>query len=646
MAKIEGIQVAIGADTSGLSAGLTSAQKRLVTFSKVAAGAIAALPGVLLAMGRASMNAVDAQAKLAKQLGSTTIAVQTMQRAADLSGVSMGALQSASERLNRTLGEVARTGSGAAFDALQRVGLSARELSKLDADERLARIADAIKAAGMSASETADFLGQLGIRQAEVSRMLMDGGDAIRGAREQVQLYGVAISEIDAARIQEANDKWSELGMALRGIGNQIAIQLAPFMTELANKFRSIVEEAGGIENFVRPAFEKLYRAIQLVIDNMDVLVRVAAVFIGLKIAAVVISAGLAFAKLAVALRAATIATVALNVAKGGLVKGLALAAAGAATISAATVGVERTLDALGLSTDALTRDLKDFREEVGGVEGALARLADAQIRPLTIPGAGGTSADAPARPSGTGGAAATDPLAAQREQIAQRLALIKEGFLSEQELLIKKYEEDRNIVDANFQLQMEKFRGNKEMELQLTQEHNDTMQKLEEQHQDKLNQLRAAANATALNNLSTFFRGAQALARSNGDKSFKVAKAFAIAQGIMSTTSAAIQAMADPTAITPFQKFANYAAVLGKGLSAIASIRGMSSSGGGSAGAGAGGGGGTVASGAQAGGGGGMGGGSVYINLQGQTFGRDQVRDLVKQIADFQADGGQVVFA
>jgi hypothetical protein len=213
--------------------------------------------------------------------------------------------------------------------------------------------------------------------------------------------------------------------------------------------------------------------------------------------------------------------------------------------------------------------------------------------------------------------------------------------------LLIQKYEEDRNIVDANFELRMEKFRGNKEMELQLTQEHNDTMQKLEERHQDKLNQLRAAANATALNNLSTFFRGAQALASSNGDKSFKVAKAFAIAQGIMSTTSAAIQAMADPTAITPFQKFANYAAVLGKGLSAIASIRGMSSSGGGSAGAGAGGGGGAVASGGQAaGGGGGMGGNSVYINLQGQTFGRDQVRDLVKQIADFQADGGQVVFA
>jgi len=50
-------------------------------------------------------------------------------------------------------------------------------------------------------------------------------------------------------------------------------------------------------------------------------------------------------------------------------------------------------------------------------------------------------------------------------------------------------------------------------------------------------------------------------------------------------------------------------------------------------------------AGGAPSGGGGGMG-NSVYVNLQGQSFGRDQVRDLVKQISEYQKDGGQVIFA
>lgn len=174
---------------------------------------------------------------------------------------------------------------------------------------------------------------------------------------------------------------------------------------------------------------------------------------------------------------------------------------------------------------------------------------------------------------------------------------------------------------------------------------HKALLEKAEEQHQSRLAHFRSMGNMGALKDLGTFFAGAQALAKSNGDKSFKTAKAFAIASGVLSTVSAAIQAMNDPTAITPFQKFANYAAVLGKGLSAVASIRGMSPSGGGGG-----------SSSGDSGGGGGTPAGastpdsrmgqSVYINLQGQSFGRDQVRDLVKQISDFQKDGGQVVFA
>ena len=84
------------------------------------------------------------------------------------------------------------------------------------------------------------------------------------------------------------------------------------------------------------------------------------------------------------------------------------------------------------------------------------------------------------------------------------------------------------------------------------------------------------------------------------------------------------------------------------KGLATVAAIRSVSESGGGggTAGAAGGGGGGGGGAAAEAGGGArGPGGNSVYINLQGQSFGRDQVRDLVKQIADFQKDGGQVVF-
>jgi len=238
------------------------------------------------------------------------------------------------------------------------------------------------------------------------------------------------------------------------------------------------------------------------------------------------------------------------------------------------------------------------------------------------------------------------------RERLERRLEVVRQSVLSEEELMIRKYQNAQALALQAFELDMQIYASNEEIKLQKAQEYHALREALEQKHLQNLDTLRARSNAASLNDLASFFSGAQALAQSNGKKAFGVAKAFAIAQAVLSTTSAAIQAMADPTAITPFQKFANYAMVLGKGLSAVASIRGMSASGGGGGGGGGGaasaGGAGSMASAANAAGGGGgqPGGNSVYINLQGQSFGRDQVRDLIKQIASYQKDGGQVVLA
>jgi hypothetical protein len=646
---VPGIKVDIGADTSGLDRGLTSAQKSIVRFAGAASAAIAAVPAVMLALGRASMNVVDAQAKLAKQLGGTTTSIQSMQRAADLSGVSMGALQSASERINRTLGAVARTGAGEAYEALKRVGLSAEQLAALDVDERLAVIADAIKNAGMSASETADFLAQLGIRQGEVSRMMMDGGDAIRSAREQVDLYGVSVSELDNQKIQEANDKWSEFALAMRGIGNQIATQMAPLMIELADKFRDVIEKSGGIKNITAPAFEAFFRAVKLVSDNMDTLIKITVVLIGLKLAPIIIGLGVAFVTMAAAIRTATIATIALGVAKAGLSRNIAGVALVLGSVAVATGTTEKLFEALGFDISAVTKQLDSFSSSAGGAEGALARLAAAQQ------GSPFGNLDAAFRdpklnpkqkPPGGGGGGGFDPLQQQRDEIAQRLAMIKDGFMSEHELLIQKYEDDRNIIDMNFQMQMEKFQGNKEMERQIAEEHNSLMQQLEAKHQGALAEIRDAGMNDALTGTARIFNSLGRLVQSGGQKNVRLAKTFGIAEALISTFVAANKAMAYANTAGPAAGFAAYAAVAAQGLSAVARIRSISDSGGGGGGSASVGGGGSFSVDPQNPGATGASGSSVYINLQGQSFGRDQVRDLLEQISSYQKDGGQVVFA
>ena len=60
----------------------------------------------------------------------------------------------------------------------------------------------------------------------------------------------------------------------------------------------------------------------------------------------------------------------------------------------------------------------------------------------------------------------------------------------------------------------------------------------------------------------------------------FAAAKAFAIAQSTLSLNTAIMQAMADPTALTPAQKMANYAAIASAGASLLSNIASVTMSG------------------------------------------------------------------
>lgn len=97
-----------------------------------------------------------------------------------------------------------------------------------------------------------------------------------------------------------------------------------------------------------------------------------------------------------------------------------------------------------------------------------------------------------------------------------------------------------------------------------------------------------AAAMGSLLGSVSQGFESlASIIANSSGKSSgaytamFAAAKAFAVAQSTLSLNTAIMQAMADPTALTPAQKLANYAAIASAGASLLSNIASVSMSGG-----------------------------------------------------------------
>lgn len=269
--------VRIGADISGLRGdvgqatkhleGMGARSERLVNGLRSVGAAIAAIG--LAKLVKDQMDAIDTAAKLSRQLGGTITGLKSLQLAAADAGVDSGALEKATQKLNQRLGEAARMGSGPAYEALQRLGLSARDLARMDLDTRMAAIADAMREQGLSASATADTLAQLGVRQGELSRLFADGGDAIRGAREELIAMGAALSEVDAAKVEAAGDSLARTKTVVEGIAQRITVQLSPMITFLSDQFVALAKDTGGFKDAVDGAVSFALKAIGFLADSI-----------------------------------------------------------------------------------------------------------------------------------------------------------------------------------------------------------------------------------------------------------------------------------------------------------------------------------------------------------------------------------------
>lgn len=244
---------------------------------------------------------------------------------------------------------------------------------------------------------------------------------------------------------------------------------------------------------------------------------------------------------------------------------------------------------------------------------------------------------------------AAADQAAKEAERNAAKLAREQESITKRLEMLVTGWGTEEEQLAAHLVRNQDLINQAKAKEVIDDQTHKILMLGAEEEYQKKIQALRVAGMNSALTATGEVFSAMGRVVQAGGKKNVRLAKMFGVAEAIIATMVAANKAMAVSASAGPAAAFAAWAAVAAKGLATVAAIRSVNESGGGgggTAGAAGGGGGSTGAGGMAAGGGGQPGGNSVYINLQGQTFGRDQVRDLIKQIADFQKDGGQVVFA
>lgn len=248
------LRVILGADSSGLDKGLARVRAQFVAVSAAAAAFGAALSAVALK----AAQEIDRAAKSARRLDASVGAFRALETAAGEAGVPLSGVTNDIQNMNRELANIGISGN--ADRALGRLGLSVGDLAGLDADEKIATIADRIKALGLSAGEVTAVLRDLGVRNREMALLMIGGGDAIRKARADIEAYGLAIDEVDASAIEAANDRIGRLSYVARYAGQQLAIALVPAMGRLAQAMTDSLREGGALRGVIDGITENVVR--------------------------------------------------------------------------------------------------------------------------------------------------------------------------------------------------------------------------------------------------------------------------------------------------------------------------------------------------------------------------------------------------
>lgn len=647
------IAVRVGADTSGLTRGLNDAEGKLSSFGAKAgatAGHVAALGAAAIAAGAAiagalavkGFEAVDMLDEMAEKSGASVKAMQSLKLALGEAGIGTDQMQAGIKKLNLAIGE-AQSGNVKAQETFQKLGLSVSELAGMDADQRFAMIADAVQGYGNAADRAVVASEIFGAKIGpDLAAAMAQGGDAIRQASSDIERMGLAISDIDAAQVGAANDAFERAKMAVDGVANKLAVELAPLIEAISKSFLKAGESGGGFGGMVSAAVSGAIKAVAFFANAVDGVKRIG------QVVADTLIYGFAyvqesFLKLARSVMATLDAIPGIDLtanvreledrirtsqgvmreAAANMRKQFETPLAGDVFLDYAEKAKTASREAATAAVEARKAAQGGESAQQGGEESPAVKKAKDESEKLK------QIADAKAQQDAERAALERETLAAN---MAAKLADLEAGLMSEREVMAADLEAKRQQILMANELGVGDKESNQLLLEQLEAEHNAKIWDMDKKASDERT-AQAKAEAAAKNAiLAKAFGGLTSLMNSESRKMFEIGKAASIAQATVATFTGMAEALKLGFPLGPIA-----AAAIGlNGFAQVANIR-KQSFGGGGGGAGAG----SATTAINAANTPVSGGGNQTANaptqrtnvtLIGDTFGRDQVIGLLNE--------------
>lgn len=354
-----------------LTAGLRRAQAQLQAFGAGARqtgtrllGVGAAITAPFVLATREFIKTGDELEKMSIRTGFTVRSLSELRFAAEQSGASIGSIEGAVRRMQRTLYDAER-GVSIAVNVLDDLGLSMSDMAKLSPEEQFFKIADRIGSIEDPSRRAAIALNIFGRRGTELLPLFLEGADGIEALRNRARDLGITFSDEAAKAAKDLTDEINVLRRTAIAVAFNIGSAIAP-----------VVQVAVNTATRIAVSMNRLVRESPALVRSVA-LIGVGFVALGATFVAVGVSAGVlsfALGGLASAIGFASAAARALG-ATLAVIASPAAAATGLIALIGTAIAVqsERGREALRGLIDRFASFRDTVSRTLGGVRDALA---------------------------------------------------------------------------------------------------------------------------------------------------------------------------------------------------------------------------------------------------------------------------------
>ncbi|MCK9468088.1 MAG: hypothetical protein M0Q49_01615, partial [Porticoccaceae bacterium] len=223
-------------------------------WAMVAGGAAVTATAALV---KNQMGLISSTANVSDMLGISTEALARLRHQADITGVSANNLDLGIRRMTRRISEAAQ-GTGAAVKSLDELGLSAEALAKLSPDQQFDAIAEAMEGVENQSDRLRLAFSIFDTDGAALLNTMRGGSAAAEEAARFTDQWGLALSRVDAAKVEQASTAMGMVRTASEGFWKQLTVQLSPAITGIAEDILGWGEGMGTAEEAAQRTFETM----------------------------------------------------------------------------------------------------------------------------------------------------------------------------------------------------------------------------------------------------------------------------------------------------------------------------------------------------------------------------------------------------